>query len=177
MQEASKHTAFDSLFNRHYAGLCAYCESFTGNKQVSEDLVQDVFINVWIKRSELIFDETIRSYLYRSVHNAAMRFLRHEAVKHRYSAHINAKLAEGELIPSELVATDGNPAELSEIQALYKQGLEELSPQTREIFLCSREKDMKYSEIADLTGLSVKAIEYHISKALEVLRKYLRDYL
>ena len=60
---------------------------------------------------------------------------------------------------------------------LYQQALEQLPVQTREIFLCSREKEMKYSEIADLTGLSVKSIEYHISNALEVLRKALKDYL
>ena len=178
MQSAdNKHIAFSSLFNGYYAGLCAYCESFVGDRHVSEDLVQNVFINVWMKREELNIDETMRPYLYKAVHNAAIQFLRHEKVKNRYSASINAKLAEAELIPFDWVTIDSDAAELNEIKTLYRQALEQLPEQTREIFLCSREKEMKYSEIADLTGLSVKSIEYHISKALDVFRGALKDYL
>jgi len=64
MHLSNKHIAFNSLFNRHYVELCVYCESFVGEKQVAEDLVQDVFVHIWMKRSELNFDETLRSYLY-----------------------------------------------------------------------------------------------------------------
>ena len=177
MQISNKHIAFNSLFNRYYAALCVYCESFVGDKHISEDLVQDIFVNVWMKRAELNFDETIRPYLYKAVHNASIQFLRHQKVKDRYNARLQTKLAEAEYIPFEWVTVNTNPAEESEIQTLYQQALEQLPAQTRETFLCSREKGMKYSEIAELTGLSVKAIEYHISKALEVFRKALRDYL
>ena len=178
MQTANKHIAFNSLFNRYYAGLCVYCNSFTGNQQVSEDLVQDVFVQVWLKRMELNLDDAImRSYLYKSVHNAAVQYLRHQQVMGRYTSQIKAKLTEAECIPFEWVAIDIDLAEASEIQTLYRQAIEKLPPQTREIFLCSREKEMKYSEIAELTGLSIKSIEYHISKALEVFRTALKDYL
>ena len=177
MPIATKHIAFKSLFNRYYAGLCIYCESFVGNKQDSEDLVQDVFVQTWMKRSELTFDKTLRPYLYKAVHNAGIQFLRHQKVRDLYSAQVKAKLTEAECIPFEWVTIDTDPAEANDIQTLYQQALEQLPAQTREIFLCSREKEMKYSEIADLTGLSVKSIEYHISKALEVFRKVLKDYL
>ena len=176
MQTASKHIAFNSLFNRYYAGLCVYCESFVGNRHVSEDLVQDVFVQVWMKRAELQFDDNIRPYLYKSVDNAAIQHLRHQQVKDRYKVQIKTKLAEADCIPFEWVATDVDPAEANELQTLYQQALEELPAQTREIFLCSRERDMKYSEIAELTGLSVKSIEYHISKALDMFRKALKDF-
>jgi RNA polymerase sigma-70 factor (ECF subfamily) len=177
MQNINRHTAFNSLFNRYYAGLCAYCESFTCDKYAAEDLVQDVFVNVWMKQSELNFDETISSYLYKAVHNACIQFLRHERVKDRYNTLVQAKLAEAEYTPFDWVIIDVDPAEETEIQTLYRQALEQLSPQTHKIFLCSREKGMKYSEIAELTGLSVKSVEYHISKALDVFRKALKDYL
>jgi RNA polymerase sigma-70 factor (ECF subfamily) len=87
------------------------------------------------------------------------------------------RLTEAEMIPVEWIAINSDPAEANEIQKLYQQALNQLPAQTREIFLCSREKDMKYSEIAELTGLSVKSVEYHISKALDVFRKVLKDYL
>jgi len=177
MRTANKHFTFNSLFNRYYAGLRVYCESFTGNQQVAEDLVQDVFVHVWTKRTDLNFDDSIRPYLYKSVHNAAIQYLRRQQVKDRYNAHVKTKLTEAESIPFEWVAIDVDPAEQNEIQSLYQQALQQLPAQTREIFLCSREKEMKYAEIAELTGLSVKSIEYHISKALEMFRTVLKDYL
>ena len=177
MQIVNHHIAFNTLFNRYYAVLCAYSESFVNDRQLSEDLVQDVFVNVWMKRGVLKFDETIVPYLYRAVHNTSIQYLRHQKVKDRYNAHIHAKLTEAECIPMEWVTIDTNPAEANELQTLYRQGLEQLPAQTRGIFLYSRERGMKYSEIADLTGLSVKSVEYHISKALEVFRKVLKDYL
>jgi RNA polymerase sigma-70 factor (ECF subfamily) len=178
MQKPDKYIAFNTLFNKYYAGLCAYSESFTGDNEAAEDIVQDVFVNLWMKRTELNFDETIRSYLYKSVHNNSIQLLRRQKVRDHYSARLNAKLTESELIPYEWIAMQHtDPVEANELQTLYQQALEQLPAQTREIFLCSREKDMKYSEIAELTGLSVKSIEYHISKALGVFREALKDYL
>ena len=177
MSNSDKYIPFNSLFKRYYAGLCVYSESFTGSKQDAEDIVQNVFVQIWMKRSELNFDDSLRSYLYKAVHNASIQQLRHQKIKERYNAHITTKLAEGECIPFEWVAVDNDPAETNEIQTLYQQALEQLPHQTREIFMYSREKGMKYAEIAELTGLSVKSIEYHISRALEVFRKIMKDYL
>jgi len=176
VQIPNDHIAFKALFSRYYAALCVYSENFVGNRQFSEDLVQDVFANVWMKRAELCFDETLGSYLYKAVHNASIQFLRRQKMKDRNSAQINAKLSEAGYIPTEWTAIDSDPAEESEIQTLYRQALEQLPTQTRDIYLCSREKDMKYSEIAELMGLSVKSVEYHISKALKLFRKILKDY-
>jgi RNA polymerase sigma-70 factor (ECF subfamily) len=176
MQTSDRHEDFDLIFNRYYAGLCVYAESFVGNRQTAEDMVQDVFVSVWMKRGKLTFDDTLSAYLYRSVHNAAVQYLRLQKARGLSNIRLSVKLEEAELIPYEWIAADYDPAEAAEIQKLYRQALEQLPPQTREIFLCSREKDMKYSEIAELTGLSVKSVEYHMSKALDVFRRVLKDY-
>ena len=176
-QIISAYTAFDSLFNRYYVGLCVYSESFVGNRQTAEDLVQDVLVNLWIKREELNLNDNMSAYLYKAVHNASIQYLRHQKVRDCYSANIKTKLAESEFIPIEWVTIDANLTETDEIQRLYHQAMEQLPEKTREVFLCSREKEMKYSEIAEHIGLSVKSVEYHVSKALEVFRKVLKDYL
>ena len=177
MQQDDQHKDFDALFNRHYAGLCVYAESFVGDKQTAEDLVQDVFVSVWMKRAELTFDETLNSYLYRAVHNGCIHFLRQQKVRNRYDVQIHAKITETELIPYEWVSLESDPAEVEEIQRLYRQVFEQLPVKTREIFILSRESEKKYAEIAELTGLTVKAVEYHISKALNVFREVYKDYL
>jgi RNA polymerase sigma-70 factor (ECF subfamily) len=107
----------------------------------------------------------------------SIQFLRQLKVREGYNAQVIAKLTEAELIPIEWIALDADPTEANEIQTLYKQALDQLPVKTREIFLCSREKEMKYTEIAELMGLSVKSVEYHISKALDVFHKVLKDYL
>ncbi|MDR2148024.1 MAG: RNA polymerase sigma-70 factor [Tannerella sp.] len=156
MPIADKHIAFNTLFNRYYAGLCAYCDSFINDRDTAEDLVQDVFVNVWMQSANLNFDESIGSYLYRAAHNACIGHLRHQKVQEHYNAQMKAKLAEAEWIPAEWVIMDADPVEESEIQTLYRKTLERLPLQTREIFLNSREKGMKYAEIAELLSLSVK---------------------
>ena len=174
----NKHDAFNSLFNKYYVRLCIYVESIIGDKPTAEDLVQDVFVQLWMKRTELNFDETvIRPYLYRAAHNAGIHFLRCQKVRDRYNTRINTKLTETELIPFEWVTIDTDPSEANEIQSLYEQALKQLSAQTREIFLCSREKGMRYAEIAETAGLSIKSVEYHISKALDVFRDVLKDFI
>ena len=170
----NKQATFDLLFNRYYTGLCVYSDSLTGDRQVSEDLVQDVFVTVWMKRYELDFNEKMGTYLRRAVHNACLQHLRHQKIEGKYSALIQAKLTEAELIPFSQTVVD--PVEANEIASLYHQALHQLPDQTREIFLLSREKGMKYSEIATQMGLSVKSVEYHIGKALEIFRKCLKDY-
>jgi len=177
MQLSDEHIAFNSLFTGYYAKLCIYCESLVGDRHIAEDLVQDVFVSVWMKLHELNPDETVRSYLYKSVRNACFQYLRHQKVETGYSESVKTKLTEIECIPSHRVITDTDPAEQAEIQTLYLQALDRLPAQTREIFLCSRDKGMKYSEIAGLMNLSVKSVEYHISGALKVFREILKDYL
>lgn len=168
---------FDVLFNRYYPVLCAYSESFVSDRWVAEDLVQDVFVQVWMKRDELDMYGPIGAYLYKSVHNACIQYLRHQQVHAKYKSRIQAKMTEAELIPVHWVSMDMDPAEENEMHSLYRETLEQLPDQTREIFLCSREKGLKYSEIANQAGISIKAVEYHISKALEIFRKKMKDYL
>ena len=177
MKKTDKHSAFDTLFNRHYAGLCVYAGSFVGDKQAVEDLVQDVFVSVWMKRAELVFDETLVAYLCRAVHNGCIHYMRQQKVRNRSNVHINAKLTEAELIHYEWVSLQSDPLEVEEMHRLYRQVLEQLPAKTREIFILSREYEKKYAEIAELTGLTVKSVEYHISKALDVFREVFKDYL
>ena len=177
MRYIDKYIAFDKIFKRFYAVLCVYAESFVRNLQTAEDLVHDVFVHVWERRENLTLDDTMSAYLYKSVHNACVEYLRHQKVKDRYTIQIKAILTEAELIPFEWVAVKSDPAEVNEIKRLYRHALNQLPAQTREIYISHREKGMKYSEIAEMTGLSLKSVEYHISKALGVLRIALKDYL
>ncbi len=172
----SSYSRFDSLFVDYYARLCAYAESFVENSQTSEDLVQDVFVNVWIKKEELTFNKELKPYLFRAVHNACLKYLRQQRMTGPGCYRIESKISEAGLIPSALFLYPDDPAQRAEIQKLYLQALDSLSHKTRTIFLLSREMGMKNTEIAEEMNLSVKAVEYHISNALKVFRIIMKDY-
>jgi RNA polymerase sigma-70 factor (ECF subfamily) len=145
--------------------------------QVAEDIVQDVFTTVWIKKDELTFDDGLSPYLYKAVHNASIQYLRHQQVVNGHNALVYAKLKEDEFIPSFWKHFIPDPAIETEIHDLYEKAMDALPQKTKEIFLLSREYGLKNAEIAQKINLSVKSIEYHISSALKIFRIIFKDYL
>jgi RNA polymerase sigma-70 factor (ECF subfamily) len=144
---------------------------------VAEDMVQDVFVNIWIKRAELHLDNNLLPYLYRAVRNASIQYLRHQQIAEQYNVQVYAKLREAELIPSSWMCLAHDLIEEKEIQALYETAIHALPEKTRDIFLLSRKQGMKNSEIAKHVNLSIKSVEYHISSALKTFRIVFKDYL
>jgi RNA polymerase sigma-70 factor (ECF subfamily) len=154
-----------------------YSENIVSDTQVAEDIVQDVFTTVWIKRDKFTFDDSLKPYLYKAVHNASIHYLRHQQVINEHNAWVRAKLKEDEFIPSFWNYLMPDPAVETEIQDLYEKAMGALPQKTREIFLLSREQGLKNFEIALKINLSVKSIEYHISSALKIFRILFKDYL
>lgn len=178
MKPDEKHTTlYNKLFIKFYPYLCVYSESMVSDTQTAEDIVQDVFTTIWMKRGELIFDDNLGPYLYKAVHNASIQYLRHQQVVNEHNALVQAKLKEDEFIPSFWKHFMPDPAVETEIQSLYEKAMDALPQKTREIFLLSREHGLKNSEIAQKINLSVKSIEYHISSALKIFRILFKDYL
>ena len=66
---------FEKLFQEYYASLLSYANSFLNNKEVSEDITQDVFMSLWIKKNEINFDDPIKPYLYKSTYNKVINYL------------------------------------------------------------------------------------------------------
>lgn len=134
----------------------------------AEDLVQQAFIRLWEKRALIDIQWSLKSYLYKSVHNAALNRIRHEKVKAQYQQ-LNAVLPGEEATP----AADEHPELLERIGT----ALNALPPQCRQIFELSRFESLKYREIAEQLNLSIKTVETQMGKALRLMRLHLSDYL
>lgn len=164
--------AFELLFRKYYVRLCGFANKFTGNTAESEEIVQDVFLNIWKKRERLKLDNDIKPYLFKSVQNLCYNFLEHRKVIDNYCAVI-------ELVYKNQ-AEDFNTYEsvlYGEFKNKADQAIESLPQQCKTIFKMSREEGMKYTEIAAKLGLSVKTIETQMSRALAKLKVELKDYL
>lgn len=161
--------AFEQVFRTYYVGLCRFAYGFLGNTEDAEETVQDTFFKFWSKRQEIDVALSLRSYLYGAVKNACLNRIKHLKVRGEYHKHVQ----EGESV-SDFSSTS---LEATELQLLIDGAVNELPPERRKIFLMSRNLGLKYQEIADQLGLSVKTVEAQMGKALKYLRQALREYL
>lgn len=160
---------FEQLFKKHYRQLHAYAATIIKDSDEAEEKVQHVFYKLWEKRDTLAELESVSAYLYRSVHNECLNYLKHNKVKKVYEAHA--------LHTGNVIAPTTDTATTRELEAKIDDALNSLPEQCRTIFQMSRYEELKYREIADQLGLSIKTIENQMGKALKILRTKLADYI
>lgn len=161
---------FESLFKAQYKGLHAYACTMVQDEAAAEDIVQQTFFKLWERRDTIGEISSLPAYLYRSVYNSSLNQLKHNKVKNAYQQY-----AVQQMIEKEQQA--GTNQGLRELEHRLDTALKELPEQCRTIFQMSRFEELKYREIADRLGLSVKTIEAQMGKALRILRMKLVDYL
>jgi len=169
--------AFEELFMRYFAALHSYATFYTGNHQMAEDMVHDVFYKIWDKRKNLNIHTSIKSYLFRAVHNNCIQYLRHLKVVNEHSKKHEARLHEALMMDRLYFETGLSKLMEKEIGSLVKEAIGKLPEKTRNIFLMSRDMHLKNAAIAKKLDVTEKAVEYHISRALLTLRLELKDYL
>lgn len=134
----------------------------------AEDLVQQAFVKLWEYRGRLDVSWSLKAYLYKTVHNACLNRLRAGKVRSKYLDY-NAQQLNDMYTPPD----DTSP----ELLERFQRAMEALPPQCRHIFELSRFETLKYREIADQLGISIKTVETQMGKALRLMRTQLADYL
>jgi len=164
--------AFELLFRTYYLRLCGFANKFIADIAESEEIVQEVFLNIWEKRDLLKLDSDMRPYLFKSVQNLCFNFLEHRKVVDNYYAVI-------ELIYKNQTENFNTYESVlyAEFQGKADQAIGSLPDECRKIFLMSRHDGLKYSEIAEKLGISVKTVETQMGRALARLKTELKDYL
>lgn len=169
LDNISFELTFERLFKSHFKALHAYAYSIIQEAAMAEEMVQNVFCRLWEKREETVFNQSAKAYLYRSVHNECLNYLKHQKVKSRYQIFATQN--------TESIENGGAYTEHKELHKHLIEAMNELPEQCRTIFQMSRFEDMKYREIAEQMGLSIKTIENQMGKALKILRSKLIDFL
>lgn len=163
------HAAFDEIFRQWYEPVVRSANRVLHDPGVAEELSQDVFLELWRRREALALDSSIAGYLMQAVRNRALNHLRHLAVQRKSVVYVEA-LSE----PAEHADV---AVQSREVETAIAAAIAELPPRTREVFAMSRERGLRYSEIADELGISVKAVEANMSRALRMLRERLAPFL
>lgn len=168
--KAGDERAFELVFRSYYTGMCGYAGKYIPDLDEAEEIVQEVFFNYWNKKSILEITGSLEAYLYRAVRNACLNHLKHLQVRSQYVLAQTKPLREEEASLSDEVV-------VLELQEKIATCVEQLPPERQKIFRLSREEGLKYREIADQLGLSVKTVETQMGKALKFLRENLAEYL
>jgi len=158
--------AFEGIFHELYSPLCNYARKIVFSDDVAEDIVQNVFINIW-ERKRMQEVDNYEGFLLRAVKFKCIDYLR--------SKRITSNL------PLESIM-DMTPAKASsgiteeDIEPLLNFFAAKLPPKTRQVFLLSRKSGMTYKEISEELDVSVKTVENQMGRALRILRIVLKDY-
>jgi RNA polymerase sigma-70 factor, ECF subfamily len=168
--KAGDEKAFEALFREYYAILCAFARKFVQDGDVAEEMVQELFMQLWDKRQSLQSDTSIRSYLFTAVRNSCLNHIKHLSVRERHEAHTRQQAVPFSSDPLEAL-------EQAELQARLHLAIEDLPDRCGEIFKLSRYEGLKYEEIAQQLQLSPRTVEVQIGKALRFLRKALAEWL
>lgn len=165
----------EQLFKQYYKVLKMYSFRVTLDEELAEDVVQDVFFELWQKRETLVLrDETIKSYLFKAVYNQSINIIKREE---RY-VRVEDNEERSSLLDNyvkENTQSSEQSLLLKELDSEIKVFVQALPPQCRKVFILSRRYGLKNKDIAEQLDISVKAVEKHITKALFGLKEYLTE--
>jgi RNA polymerase sigma-70 factor (family 1) len=161
-----KQTAFDELFRKYYRKLVYFSMKITKNQDSANEVVQDLFVNLWEKRKQLEPKVSVRAYLYRAVFNNSIHIIQKEK---KYQGEELNQMNEKSEFFEDLMET-------AELETKIYDLIGQLPKECQRIFKMSRFEELKYQEIADNLNLSVKTVETQMSRALKFLRSHLVNY-
>lgn len=159
--------AFERIYNKYWSKLYLSAYNILRDRQVSEDITQEVLVNLWMKRANLQLT-SLNAYLYTAVRYQVFNVIRSGKVR----ADLFNRL-------EELFSKNGGEEILSEkeINRLLEQGIAELPEKCRQIFIMSRRDHLSTKEIAERLEISPKTVENQLTIALNRLRKTLGDFV
>ena len=162
-------SAFNQLYAAHINNVYEYIFLFTKSKEETEELLQEVFVNLWEKREKLAEVDSFKSYLFRAAKNRLITNVRHMQVKHR--------------VLSEIGRTTDDSQHTTEYDVTYKEyhqvlqkAIAKLPPKRKLIFRLNMENGLSYDEIAQQLRISKSVVKNQFYKALDFIRDHLAQH-
>jgi len=156
--------SFDLLFEQYYKKLSNYVNSIIHDPSEAEDIVQNLFADIWLNAEHIHITVSFSSYLFRSCYNAALDYLKHSKVQERYrSAHSRQQ-----------EITFAESLEFQELLEVIEDCINDLPDQCRKIFRLSREEGLRYSAISKKLNITENTVDTQIRRALKKIREVLQ---
>ena len=161
-------TAFRKLYERHRRKVYFIAWKLLETKSESEDVVQEIFANVWVNREKLEGIEYFNSWLNTLIRNHLFNRLRKKANEEIFIHELSRGYCDK-------TGQERDEVEIRELQVLLNQAVNKLTTQQKKVFQLSRMEGFKHSEIADTLGISIETVKKHIMQAVSRLRDLLKE--
>jgi len=161
--------AFTTIYNLFWRRIFAIAYKKLKSKEIAEELVQDLFVNLW-KKKELLQINNLEHYLFASIKNAILDYYGALSVENKYINHTKNLAPYPKNYTEEIIYHN-------ELSYVLEESVHKLPLKSQEIFRMSRFENLSIKDIASKLKLSEKSVEYHLTKALKMLRILLKDFI
>ncbi len=162
--------AFTELYNRYWENLYRSSLKRIANADDAKDLIQDLFVAIWIRKDQLPQTIDWEDYLYAALRYKVINYIQADEVRIRYA---NAKLAENDALYPQ--GADSVVA-VGELEYLIHQAMDRMPQRIREVFKLSYTEGYSPQEIAQRLSLSLQTVKNYLSDAKVIIRRFLHDY-
>ena len=163
---AGNMLAFDELYRKYSQRIYKFAFSLLKVSEEAENIVQDVFLNLWLNRSKIEKDSSVRYYIFSIAYRSSVSVLRKKTKEIQYMDFLKSK-------PENDHDNAGLEAEFAELEERVNAIISELPARQQEVYRLHRQEGLKYQEIAERMGISVNTIENHMARALKTIRSKL----
>ncbi|MEX2232572.1 MAG: RNA polymerase sigma-70 factor [Cyclobacteriaceae bacterium] len=158
------YSAFEKIFKNNYRALCSYSNQLVISPQLAEEIVDDVFFNLWRNRKKIHITSSFQSYLIISIRNRSLDCLRKLKGEKQYLLEHAESVQCKQSIAYEVMVYE-------ELCHHIDTAVNDLPEQCRLVFQLSRDQGLPYKEIARVLNISIKTVDTQIGRALKYIRK------
>lgn len=166
--QAGSAAAFKKLFRTYADPLCKFVRQYTGSPEIAEELVQDLFMNIWKERAQWSPTVSVKSYLYAAARNLAFDYLKHERVVEAWQQESSQD--------GPVAQSPGELLDRKQLEQAVSDAVENLPKRCKHVFQLSRQHGLTYREISTVLDISIKTVETHMRRAFRSLRKQLASH-
>jgi len=159
----SDHAAFTEIFRRYHGALYSFALKRCHEQDIAEELVQDLFVNLWLKRQELAIKTTLSSYLYVAQRNLILNYIHKQLLREKVAEKLRSEAPVFQPAPEEILI-------VKEIGQVIDGNLHLLPKKCRTVYELSRKQYKSNKQIATELGITEKTVENHMNRALRFLR-------
>lgn len=158
------YDAYTLLMNDYYNNLCGYANLFTKDPSKSEDIVQNVFVKLWVYRKKIDSNIPIKRYLHKSVYNEFIdQYRKNKSVISLEEKHLKAINT----------VIDNNSFDIEKLMTRVNDEIEKLPEKCKRVFILNKKEGLTHDEIAEYLQISIKTVEGHITRAFKILNQKL----
>ena len=158
------NNAYTLLMNDYYKNLCGYANLFTKDPSKSEDIVQNIFVKIWIYRKKIDPNISIKKYLYKSVYNEFID---------QYRKNKSVISLEEKYLKVIDTIIDDNSLDIEKLMMNVNREIDKLPEKCKRVFILNKKEGLTHDEIAEYLQISTKTVESHITRAFKILNQKL----